>query len=222
MRERQSAGSNNNQIIAIETQSESGDDQYLLRKVQKTGSDQYDLIALNPSYETLQVNESMRPFARLKKVIDPFDLYLHRRYMREEIPELFGLEFNKGSWEQGHVCPKAIEEQILLVTLNKRNHGPQHRYHDYFIDPKTFHWQSQNRSSAQDFSGKKIINHAVDGSEVHLFVRKHKMAGKKAAPFAYLGQLSYKSHTGAKPMNVVWDMKESLPKHLAEEFMSTS
>ena len=67
--------------------------------------------------------------------------------MREEIPELFNLEFNKGIWEQGHVCPKAIDEQILLVTLNKRNHGKEHRYHDYFIDSNTFHWQSQNRSS---------------------------------------------------------------------------
>ena len=28
------------------------------------------------------------------------------------------------------------------------------------------------------------------------------MAGKKAAPFVYLGQLSYKDHTGAEPMSV--------------------
>ena len=218
----QSAGSLNNQIVAIETDSESGGDQYLLRKVSKTPTGQYDLIALNPDYETIQAEENMRTPARFKEVVDPFDLYLHQRYMREDIPPLFGLEFNKGNWEQGHVCPKAINKQILLVTINKRNHGKEHRYHDYFIDTNTFHWQSQNRSSAQNNSGLRIINHAKDNSDVHLFVRKHKMAGKKAAPFVYLGQLSYKEHTGAEPMNVTWDMKETLPKHLAEEFMSKS
>ena len=151
----------------------------------------------------------------------PFDLYLHQRYMREEIPPLFGLEFNKGLWEQGHVCPKAINKQILLVTINKRNHGKEHRYHDYFIDSQTFHWQSQNRSSAQNNSGLRIINHAKDNSDVHLFVRKHKMAGKKAAPFVYLGQLTYKEHTGAEPMNVTWEMAEILPIQLKEEFIES-
>ena len=217
----QSAGSTNNQIVAIETDSESGGDQYLLRKVNKTAHDQYDLIALNPEYETIQANENMRTRARFKEIINPFDLYLHQRYMREEIPPLFGLEFNKGLWEQGHVCPKAINKQILLVTINKRNHGKEHRYHDYFIDSQTFHWQSQNRSSAQNNSGLRIINHAKDNSDVHLFVRKHKMAGKKAAPFVYLGQLTYKEHTGAEPMNVTWEMAEILPIQLKEEFIES-
>ena len=174
----QSAGNINNRIVAIENQSESGDGQYLLRKAHKTGSNQYDLIAQNPDYETIRADESMRTFARLKEIIDPFDLYLHRSYMRAEIPPLFGLEFNKGVWEQGHVCPKAIDEQILLVTLNKRNHNKEHRYHDYFKDSNIFHWQSQNRSTEENNSGLKIINHVVNQSSVHLFVRKHKLANK--------------------------------------------
>ena len=164
----------------------------------------------------------MRTRARFKEIINPFDLFLHQRYMREEIPPLFGLEFNKGLWEQGHVCPKAINKQILLVTINKRNHGKEHRYHDYFIDSQTFHWQSQNRSSAQNNSGLRIINHAKDNSDVHLFVRKHKMAGKKAAPFAYLGKVVYKNHTGAEPMNVVWNMEEPLSSDLQEEFIENT
>jgi SOS-response transcriptional repressor LexA len=84
----QSAGSLNNQIVAIETDSESGSDQYLLRKINKTAHDQYDLIALNPEYETIQANENMRTLARFKEIINPFDLYLHQRYMREDIPPI--------------------------------------------------------------------------------------------------------------------------------------
>ena len=217
----QSAGSLNGQLVAIEMDSETGGDQYLLRKVSKTVTGRYDLIALNPEYETIQANESMRTRARFKQIIDPSDFYLHQRFMREEIPPLFELEFNKGIWEQGHVCPKAIDEQILLVTLNKRNHGKEHRYHDYFIDHQTFHWQSQNRSSPANTSGQKIMNHVADGSEVHLFVRKHKMAGKKAAPFVYLGKVVYKNHTGAEPMNVVWNMEEPLSPDLKEEFIES-
>ena len=113
------------------------------------------------------------------------------------------------------------DKQIRLVTINKRNHGKEHRYHDYFIDSQTFHWQSQNRSSAQNNSGLRIINHTKDNSDVHLFVRKHKMAGKKAAPFVYLGQLTYKEHSGAEPMNVTWEMAEILPIQLKEEFIES-
>jgi hypothetical protein len=47
------------------------------------------------------------------------------------------------------------------------------------------------------------------------------MAGKKAAPFVYLGQLSYKEHTGAEPMNVTWEMAEILPIQLKEEFIES-
>lgn len=215
----QSAGSINNHIIAIENQSESGDDQYLLRRAEKIGPNQYDLIALNPNYATIQSDESMRTFARLKEIIDPFDLHLHRVFMRADIPALFGLEFNKGVWEQGHVCPKAIDDQILLVTLNKRSHNMEHRYHDYFEDAQTFHWQSQNRSNEDNTSGQKIINHVANQSSVHLFVRKHKLTNKKAAPFVYLGKVTYKSHTGGGPMSVLWDMDEVLPPHLVEEFI---
>ena len=215
----QSAGSISQQIIAIENQSESGGDQYLLRQVRKTASNQYDLVALNPDYATMRADESMRPFARLKEVIDPFDLHLHRSFMRAEIPPLFGLEFNKGVWEQGHVCPKAIEEQILLVTLNKRNHNKEHRYHDYFADAQTFHWQSQNRSTADNNSGLKIINHTANHSAVHLFVRKHKLANKTAAPFVYIGKVSYKSHSGGGPMNVIWELETALPPHLIEDLI---
>ena len=82
----ETANSLNGQLVAIETDSETGGDQYLLRKVSKTGTGQYDLIALNPEYETIQSNESMRTRARFKQIIDPSDLYLHQRFMREEIP----------------------------------------------------------------------------------------------------------------------------------------
>ena len=44
------------------------------------------------------------------------------------------------------------------------------------------------------------------------------MAGKRAAPFVYLGRVSYQKHTGAEPMNVVENVR-TLSALLAEEFL---
>ena len=67
------AGSISNQIVAIERQDLSGDDQYLLRYVRKLGPGQYELIANNPDYQVMLATEDMRTFARLKGVIDSDD-----------------------------------------------------------------------------------------------------------------------------------------------------
>ena len=64
------AGSISNQIVAIERQDVSGDDQYLLRYVRKLGHGNYELIANNPDYQPMKATEDMRTFAWLKGVID--------------------------------------------------------------------------------------------------------------------------------------------------------
>lgn len=68
------AGSISNQIVAIERQDVSGDDQYLLRYVRKLSQGNYQLIAHNPDYSPMIATEDMRTFARLKAVIDSDDL----------------------------------------------------------------------------------------------------------------------------------------------------
>ena len=65
-----------------------------------------------------------------------------------------------------------------------------------------------------------MINHIADGRQIHLFVRKHKMAGKTAAPFIYCGRVVYKSHEGAKPMSVTWKMETPLTPQLSQEFQA--
>lgn len=212
----ESAGSISNQTMAIERQDATGDDQYLLRDVKKRLDGGYDLIARNPEYPVFQANEEMRTFARLKAVISPLALALHKSFMREDIPPLFGAEFNPGSWQSGHVKIRDSKDQYLLVTLNKQGKLQEHQYHDYFIDKYNFHWQSQNSTSPDSGKGQGIINHIGDESEVHLFVRKNKLEGKTAAPFIYCGTLTYESHTGAKPMSVVWKMNEPLTDELYE------
>lgn len=94
----ESAGKITGEVMAIERQDETGDNQYLLRKVLKDPNGQYRLRAHNIDYADILVNdelqEQFRTFARLKAIIDPLQMQVGQRFMREEIPPLFGAEFN--------------------------------------------------------------------------------------------------------------------------------
>lgn len=64
-----SAGSITGNIMAIEIQDETGDNQYLLRVVQKDENGHYHLKANNPDYSIIPANDTMKTFARLKSII---------------------------------------------------------------------------------------------------------------------------------------------------------
>jgi hypothetical protein len=124
--------------------------------------------------------------------------------MREDIPALFGEEFNPGNWHSGHVVLNGHRTHILLVTLNKQGKSEEHRYHDYWVDESTFHWQSQNSTTPESKRGKELIEHQRKGIAIHLFVRERKLAGNKAAPFTYCGPVTYAHHKGSAPMSIEW------------------
>jgi len=190
--------------VAIERQDESGDNQYLLRVVTKTSDGQYLLKANNPAYEDMPATDEMRTLARLRGVIDPLDLAVGQTFLREEIPVLFGEEFNTGSWNSGHVTLNEKKVHVLLVTLNKQGKAEEHKYLDHWIDEHHFHWQSQNATTPESKRGREIIEHEARGIGIHLFVREGKLAGGKAAKFVYRGRAKYESYKGSRPMSVVF------------------
>ncbi|MBK1887307.1 MULTISPECIES: DUF3427 domain-containing protein [unclassified Marinobacter] len=201
------AGSITGKTLAIERMDEAGDTQYLLRVVEKTSQGQYVLKAKNPSYDdilvTPELSEQFRTFARLEAVIDPLELAVGQSFMREDIPALFGAEFNPGNWQSGHVFLADANAHVLLVTLNKQGKEENHRYVDHWIDEKLFHWQSQRSTTPESKRGRELINHAELGLTIHLFVRGNKLLNKKAAPFTYYGTMDYQSHEGSSPMSVI-------------------
>lgn len=203
------AGSITGNVVAIERQDESGDNQYLLREVRKNREGQYVLKAYNPAYEDLLATDEMRTLARLRGVINPLDLAVGQSFQREEIPSLFGEEFNPGSWNVGHVALNSKKAHVLLVTLNKQGKAEEHKYLDHWIDEQHFHWQSQNATTPESKRGREIIEHERLGISIHMFVRNGKLAGGKAAPFVYQGLATYKSHQGSGPMSVVFNVCNS-------------
>jgi len=200
------AGSITGSIMAIERQDESGDNQYLLRAVTKGADGKHVLKANNPQYHDIVATDEMRTLARLKAVVDPLELEVGNSFMREDIPALFGEQFNPGNWNLGHVSLDAQKAQVLLVTLNKQGHADVHHYFDHWVDEKTFHWQSQNSTTPQSKRGQQIIQHEKLGLAIHLFVREQKLQGGKAAPFVYHGKVQYMSHTSSAPMSVVLEL----------------
>lgn len=198
------AGSITGNVVAIERQDESGDNQYLLRVVTKTRDGQYVLKANNPAYEDMRATDEMRTLARLRGVVDPLDLAVGQSFQREEIPALFGEVFNPGSWNVGHVTLNDKKAHVLLVTLNKQGKAEEHKYLDHWIDEHHFHWQSQNATTPESKRGREIIEHERRGIAIHLFVRDGKLAGGKAAPFVYHGRATYESYQGSGPMSVVF------------------
>jgi SOS-response transcriptional repressor LexA len=198
------AGSITGNVLAIERQDVSGDNQYLLRVVTKARDGQYILKANNPDYEDILATDDMRTLARLRGVIDPLDLAVGEAFQREDIPPLFGEEFNPGNWNVGHVALNDKKAHVLLVTLNKQGKAQEHKYLDHWIDEHRFHWQSQNSTTPDSKRGKEIIEHERRGIAIHLFVRDGKLAGGNAAPFVYQGRATYESHQGSGPVSVVF------------------
>jgi len=144
---------------------------------------------------------------------------LFRRYSREQIPRLFGEEFNPANWNAGFVAvPTASPKHLcLLVTLHKGDMGQQFQYGDRFLAPDMFQWQSQNRTRQASAHGRLIHDHLELGVQVHLFVRKEKKRGAMAAPFVYCGALTFVEWEGEAPITVRWRLSTAMPERLVGE-----
>lgn len=101
----------------------------------------------------------------------------------------------------------------LFITLNKSNnyYSPSTSYHDYSISENLFHWQSQNSTSESTSVGQRYIHHKEQGETILLFVREAKEDKYGPMPFMFLGEADYLSHTGNKPMSVIWKLKNKIP-----------
>ena len=84
-------------------------------------------------------------------------------------------------------------------------------YRDYSISDLLFHWQSQSTTSEDSATGQRYVNHSRNGGKIVLFVRENREDMAGASPYTFLGTASYLSHTGSRPMNVVWKLDRPIP-----------
>ncbi len=142
-------------------------------------------------------------------------LRVHARYTREEIMAALDEASLEGrapnSFREGVLYARPWNADTLLVTLRKSetDYSPTTMYRDYAISPTLFHWESQSTTSVQSKTGRRYL----DGqSNVLLFARDTKVdAFGSGAPYLFLGQAGYVSHTGDRPIAITWRLAHGMP-----------
>ena len=141
----------------------------------------------------------------------PIDL--HCTYTQRQL--LMGFDYlSFSSVRQGVLWIESKKIDIFFITLNKsdKDYSPTTMYEDYSISDELFHWQSQSTTGEDSPTGKRYRNHVKEGSKVVLFVREFKNDKYgKTMPYTFLGTAEYVSHTGSKPMNIVWKLDKRIP-----------
>ena len=142
-------------------------------------------------------------------------LDLHCSYTRDQVLTGLGYytEHRMPDVREGVKYLEGIKLDIFFITLNKsdKDYSPTTLYEDYSISDTRFHWQSQSTTSEQSQTGQRYIHHQSRGGKVALFVREDKKDKAGACPYTFLGLADYESHTGSKPMNIIWRLHEPIP-----------
>lgn len=140
-------------------------------------------------------------------------LDLHCTYSRDQI--LSGMDYLKpNTVREGVKWLKDKKLDVFFITLNKsdKEYSPSTMYQDYSINENLFHWQSQSKISENDKTGQRYIHHKKMGSKVLLFVREYKMdIYDHTQAYTFLGTADYVSHTGSKPMSIIWKLSAPIP-----------
>ena len=140
-------------------------------------------------------------------------LDLNCAYSRDQILVAFDF-MNPSNVREGVKYIPEKKTDIFFVTLNKseKDYSESTMYNDYSISENLFHWQSQSTTSTDSPTGQRYINHRAQCSKILLFVREHKSDSTgAAAPYTFLGPADYSTHTGSRPINIVWKLHKAIP-----------
>lgn len=148
-------------------------------------------------------------------------LEIHCEYTRDQIMAAFGYynETSKPVFREGVKYLEKEKLDMFFVTLNKseKDYSPSTLYEDYAVNEILFHWQSQSTTSSESPTGLRYRQHEEHGSQVILFVRESKNREGLATPFTYLGPCHYRSHTGTKPMSILWELDTPIPPSMLNQ-----
>ena len=107
------------------------------------------------------------------------------------------------------------QADVFWFNLRKteRHFSPTTMYADRAISPSLFQWESQSTTSEASPTGQPYQHHRERGSSVHLFFRESKETDGDlgAPPYLYAGPARYISHSGDRPMRIIWKLDHELP-----------
>lgn len=146
-------------------------------------------------------------------------LKVHARYTRDQILAAFKLStFERKSPSREGVAENIdLNTELLFINLIKseENFSPTTMYDDYAISETLFHWQSQNSSRPDIGRGLSYIKHQENNKKILLFVRERASDEKgNTMGYVFIGEARFIENEGEKPMNIKWELNESMPNYL--------
>ncbi|WP_286149196.1 DUF3427 domain-containing protein [Mycobacterium sp. IS-1496] len=199
-----------NQPVLVETSGGSGTAGTL--KVLRRSERGYLLESNNPKVAPIEGRADMKPVARLirkldQEAINPLTSKIGEQYKRQDIPNLYGHEYNHGKWgSPGHVSVPG--HAILLATLKKGASVTQ--YANRFETTEIMIWSSQSETAPDSKKGREISEALSTGTSIELWVRRR----KTDVAFTYLGRVVPITHDGSKPMLVTFRLLTALSAEL--------
>lgn len=114
---------------------------------------------------------------------------------------------------EGVAWCEAVQSDAFLITIKKaeKQYSPSTMYKDYALSQDLFHWESQSTTSASSRTGQRYVNHQQRGTNVLLFMRAEARDVTGTAPYVFLGPADYVSHTGERPMAIIWKLRRPMP-----------
>ena len=137
-------------------------------------------------------------------------LKIHSRYQREEILAALDYPLPPNTFREGVWYSAKQNLDVFFVTLTKSeaDYSPTTMYADYPISPTLFHWESQSTTSVASKTGQRYLS---GSSTVLIFVRQRQIDEFGTAPYLFLGQATYVTHNGDRPIAVTWKLKHPMP-----------
>ena len=173
-------------------------------------ADGFVLRSDNPSSPAISAASGMTLVAEYLRTLDqrefnPLARHLGEAFKRQDIPALYGEEFNPGNWNTGHV---SLDEDVLLfITLHKGNMQEGGAYEDRLDGPDSLVWSSQSSVGPDSKKGREILNAPTTGTRIHAWIRRR----KADVAFEYCGLVTPLEHEGAKPMSVRFRLSTPVP-----------
>ncbi|MFT6147112.1 MAG: superfamily II DNA or RNA helicase [Myxococcota bacterium] len=134
----------------------------------------------------------------------PDDLHLFAEYGRPEIIRHFGVHYDPAKHNTGMLW--FADQGVIITKLNTSGAIERHHYANQLSSADRFLWTSQNRMSPDNSAGKRVTKHSENGSTLHLFVQP-----RSHTPAVYLGCVQMVSAKGSRPMQVTFDLKQTVP-----------
>jgi superfamily II DNA or RNA helicase/HKD family nuclease len=163
-----------------------------------------------------QLDQSNRTSVPISST-EPYPLSLFCRYTRQQI--LCAINHHNSeqrpAFREGCLPIEASKTEFMFITLDKTSGFAESvQYHDFAISPELFHWQTQNRASATNATGRRYLDSQKgNGWRFQIFVRENQDSG-----FFALGEVDMNSHKIQRPLQITWQLKHPMPVEIYRRF----